>query len=140
MIKQSKFYTEGKLTPSEFILAGDFLVSKCPTWKWCAAKENLYNSALPKDKQYLLTTVKSNSRATDFINNNSIKEIQLEDDWVEEDLNPEKIKEQGQKVIDLEENLSLSGSNSLNEVNEVQNEKEKNSENKKENNNEIDDF
>ena len=142
-LKQSKFYTEGKLTPSEFILAGDFLVSKCPTWKWCAAKENLYNSALPKDKQYLLTTVKSNSRATDFINSNSIKEIQLEDDWVEEDLNPEKIKEQGQKVIDLEENLSLSGSNSLNEVNEVnevQNEKEKNSENKKENNNEIDDF
>lgn len=139
-LKQSKFYTEGKLTPSEFILAGDFLVSKCPTWKWCAAKENLYNSALPKDKQYLLTTVKSNSRATDFINNNSIKEIQLEDDWVEEDLNPEKIKEQGQKVIDLEENLSLSGSNSLNEVNEVQNEKENNSENKKENNNEIDDF
>ena len=50
-LKQSKFYTEGKLTPEEFVLAGDFLVLKCPTWKWCSAKDNLYNSALPKDKQ-----------------------------------------------------------------------------------------
>ena len=88
-LKQSKFYTEGKLTPEEFISAGDFLVLKCPTWKWCSAKENLYNSALPKDKQYLVTTVKSDSRASDFIKENEVKEIQLEDDWVEEDLNKE---------------------------------------------------
>ena len=86
-LKQSKFYTEGKLTPEEFVLAGDFLVLKCPTWKWCSAKDNLYNSALPKDKQYLLTTVKSNSRASDYIKDNGTIEVQIEDDWVEENLN-----------------------------------------------------
>ena len=32
-MKESKFYTEGKLTPEEYIQAGDFLVQKCPTWK-----------------------------------------------------------------------------------------------------------
>ena len=85
-LKQSKFYTEGILTPDEFILAGDYLVEKCKTWKWYSAKENHFNSSLPKDKQYLLTTVKSDSRALDFINANNTEEIKLEDDWGEEDL------------------------------------------------------
>ena len=130
-LKQSKFYTEGKLTPEEFISAGDFLVLKCPTWKWCSAKENLYNSALPKDKQYLVTTVKSDSRASDFIKENEVKEIQLEDDWVEEDLNKE-IKEDLKKEIDLEENINLDNSENFKDKNKI--------EEKKETKNEIDDF
>ncbi len=105
-LKQSKFYTDGILTPEEFILAGDYLVLKCPTWKWCSAKENLYNSALPKDKQYLLTTVKSDSRAEDFLKNNEITEVQLEDDWVEEDVIKIKNKEeQTKKEINLDDNI-----------------------------------
>jgi ubiquitin-like-conjugating enzyme ATG3 len=136
-LKQSKFYDEGKLTPEEFVSAGDFLVLKCPTWKWCSAKDNLYNSALPKDKQYLLTTVKSTSRATDYINENNINEIQVEDDWVEEDLTPEKIKEQPQKSSDSEEILNLSNSASSKEIEKV---KQGNSEEKKVDKNEIDDF
>jgi len=130
-LKQSKFYTEGKLTPEEFISAGDFLVLKCPTWKWCSAKENLYNSALPKDKQYLVTTVKSDSRASDFIQENEVKEIQLEDDWVEEDLNKE-IKEDLKKEIDLEENINLDNSENFKDKNKT--------EEKKETKKEIDDF
>ena len=136
-LKQSKFYDEGKLTPEEFVSAGDFLVLKCPTWKWCSAKDSLYNSALPKDKQYLLTTVKSTSRATDYINENNINEIQVEDDWVEEDLTPEKIKEQPQKSSDSEEILNLSNSASSKEIEKV---KQGNSEEKKVDKNEIDDF
>ena len=104
-LKQSKFYTEGKLTPEEFVLAGDFLVLKCPTWKWCSAKDNLYNSALPKDKQYLLTTVKSNSRASDYIKDNGTIEVQIEDDWVEENLNinnENKKEEEPEKIMDLD--------------------------------------
>ena len=49
-LKESKFYEEGVLTPQEFIEAGDFLISKCPTWKWCASEEKLYDKRLPKDK------------------------------------------------------------------------------------------
>ena len=85
-LKESKFYQEGVLTPEEFIEAGDYLTSKCPSWKWCAAKENLYNKALPKDKQYLKTTVPSYKRAADYLKNNQTKEKIVEGDWVEADL------------------------------------------------------
>ena len=110
-LKQSKFYTEGILTPEEFILSGDYLVEKCPTWKWCSAKENLYNSALPKDKQYLLTTVKSDSRAGDFLKNNEITEVQLEDDWVEENVKISNKEEQPKKEINLNDNLKEQNEN-----------------------------
>ena len=112
-LKQSKFYTEGILTPEEFILSGDYLVEKCPTWKWCSAKENLYNSALPKDKQYLVTTVKSDSRAGDFLKNNEITEVQLEDDWVEENVKISNKEEQPKKEINLNDNLNLDNPDNL---------------------------
>jgi ubiquitin-like-conjugating enzyme ATG3 len=32
----SAFLEKGVLSVPEFILAGDNLVSKCPTWSWCA--------------------------------------------------------------------------------------------------------
>ena len=131
-LKQSKFYTEGILTPEEFILSGDYLVEKCPTWKWCSAKENLYNSALPKDKQYLVTTVKSDSRAGDFLKNNEITEVQLEDDWVEENVKISNKEEQPKKEINLNDNLNLDNPENFKAQNKIE---------KKENEvKEIDDF
>ena len=131
-LKQSKFYTEGILTPEEFILSGDYLVEKCPTWKWCSAKENLYNSALPKDKQYLVTTVKSDSRAGDFLKNNEITEVQLEDDWVEENVKISNKKELPKKEINLNDNLNLDNPENFKDQNKIE---------KKENEvKEIDDF
>ena len=85
-LKKSKFYEEGKLTPEEFVEAGDFLTSKCPTWKWCAAKEDRYNKALPKEKQYLKTTVPSYKRASDYLKNNATTEKVVDGDWVDADL------------------------------------------------------
>ena len=85
-LKESKFYTEGKLTPEEYILAGDFLVEKCPTWKWCSAKEGLTNKALPIDKQYLKTTVPCARRAVDYLMSNQTSEKELEGDWVQADI------------------------------------------------------
>jgi ubiquitin-like-conjugating enzyme ATG3 len=32
-LKESKFLEKGLLTPEEYILAGDTLVAKCPTWE-----------------------------------------------------------------------------------------------------------
>jgi ubiquitin-like-conjugating enzyme ATG3 len=32
-LKTSVFFEQGKLTPEEFVLAGDNLVHKCPTWE-----------------------------------------------------------------------------------------------------------
>ena len=34
VLKDSKFLIEGVLTPEEFILAGDQLSHKCPTWRY----------------------------------------------------------------------------------------------------------
>ena len=104
-MKESKFYTEGKLTPEEYIQAGDFLVQKCPTWKWCAAKEGHVNSNLPKDKQYLKTTVPCPRRAVDYFNSNQTKEKVVDGDWVEADLadSAKKENKKEKKIVDLDD-------------------------------------
>ncbi|KAI8800921.1 autophagocytosis associated protein [Cladochytrium replicatum] len=55
LLKESKFKETGVLTPEEFVLAGDFLVYKCPTWAWSAGTEGKRRDYLPADKQYLIT-------------------------------------------------------------------------------------
>ena len=46
---------EGVLTPEEFVIAGDQLTHKCPTWSWKAGLPDKVNKNLPADKQYLIT-------------------------------------------------------------------------------------
>ncbi|KAI4215420.1 MAG: hypothetical protein LQ351_002320 [Letrouitia transgressa] len=52
----STFRSTGQITPEEFLLAGDYLVFKFPTWAWAdaspASKRVPY---LPPGKQYLVT-------------------------------------------------------------------------------------
>jgi ubiquitin-like-conjugating enzyme ATG3 len=98
--KESKFYKEGTLTPEEFITAGDYLTSHCPSWKWCSAKDKFYNNILPKDKQYLKTSVDSYKRADDYLKGNQTKEKVVDGDWVEADLDNKK--EEKKEAIDLE--------------------------------------
>jgi len=40
---------------SEFVIAGDNLVSKCPTWSWESGEPNKRKSYLPPEKQFLIT-------------------------------------------------------------------------------------
>ncbi|KAF3940556.1 hypothetical protein ABW19_dt0208160 [Dactylella cylindrospora] len=51
----STFLTTGKLTPEEFVSAGDYLVYKFPTWSWSSASPGKSKSYLPLDKQFLVT-------------------------------------------------------------------------------------
>ncbi|KAG9452993.1 hypothetical protein H6P81_005897 [Aristolochia fimbriata] len=51
----SAFKEKGVLSISEFVLAGDNLVSKCPTWSWESGEPSKRKSYLPADKQYLIT-------------------------------------------------------------------------------------
>ncbi|KAL8796319.1 MAG: hypothetical protein Q9182_007393 [Xanthomendoza sp. 2 TL-2023] len=52
----STFRTTGQITPEEFLLAGDYLVYKFPTWSWCdASPPSKRVSYLPPGKQYLVT-------------------------------------------------------------------------------------
>lgn len=51
----SAFKEKGVLSVNEFILAGDNLVSKCPTWTWESGEPSRRKSYLPNEKQYLIT-------------------------------------------------------------------------------------
>ncbi|KAI4232640.1 MAG: hypothetical protein LQ352_008314, partial [Teloschistes flavicans] len=52
----STFRTTGQITPEEFLLAGDYLVYKFPTWSWSdASPPNKRVAYLPAGKQYLVT-------------------------------------------------------------------------------------
>ncbi|KAJ3127621.1 Arabinose-proton symporter (Arabinose transporter) [Nowakowskiella sp. JEL0407] len=55
LLKSSKFKETGVLTAEEFVLAGDFLVYKCPTWQWSGGDPAKRRDYLPSDKQYLIT-------------------------------------------------------------------------------------
>lgn len=56
VLKESAFHERGVLTPDEFVLAGDLLVTRCPTWQWCGAPDPAVRVPyLPEGKQYLVT-------------------------------------------------------------------------------------
>lgn len=52
----STFRSTGQITPEEFILAGDYLVYKFPTWSWAdATHPSKRVPYLPEGKQFLVT-------------------------------------------------------------------------------------
>ena len=71
---KSSFVENGKLTPAEFVLAGDALVTSCPTWQWKpAVSDKLKHSELPADKQFLFTEVLCEKRVKDAIDTKVIE-------------------------------------------------------------------
>ena len=80
---ESKF-SEGVLTPEEFVAAGDALVHKCPTWKWGSGQSQV--EYLPKEKQYLYTeNVPCFSRVENLEGGTKTEDVKVEgddDDWV----------------------------------------------------------
>jgi ubiquitin-like-conjugating enzyme ATG3 len=82
---ESAFLAKGQLTPDEFVLAGNALVGKCPTWSWEGGDESKANKSLPLDKQFLLIhDVPCRLRAKDLLDDekNHIEEKEDEDGWV----------------------------------------------------------
>lgn len=51
----SAFKEKGVLSVSEFVLAGDNLVAKCPTWSWEPGEPSKRKPYLPPNKQFLIT-------------------------------------------------------------------------------------
>mgnify|MGYP001028430829 FL=1 len=83
---ESEFQHKGTLTPEEFVLAGDLLVAKSPTWEWAAGDPKKNKDYLPPDKQYLITRrVHCAQRASDLMEGMNEESVQLEgdsDEWV----------------------------------------------------------
>ncbi|GHJ88131.1 hypothetical protein NliqN6_4533 [Naganishia liquefaciens] len=55
VLKESKFKEHGRITPEEFVAAGDFLTYKFPVWQWQKAVPGKGRDFLPADKQFLIT-------------------------------------------------------------------------------------
>ncbi|KIK78434.1 hypothetical protein PAXRUDRAFT_326481 [Paxillus rubicundulus Ve08.2h10] len=55
VLKESKFKEHGRITPEEFVAAGDFLSYKFPVWTWEKGDASKARDYLPIDKQYLVT-------------------------------------------------------------------------------------
>jgi hypothetical protein len=65
---ESQFFEKGTLTPLEFELAGDQLISASPIWEWeSAIKKSLISKELSEDKQFLSATIYSNERLKDLV-------------------------------------------------------------------------
>jgi len=72
----------GKLTPDEFVLAGDLLVTKCPTWQWKSCDGKNKSDLLPINKQYLETKRVPCAKRANSLQVEG-KECTLEDDWLD---------------------------------------------------------
>ncbi|CAD6893153.1 unnamed protein product [Tilletia controversa] len=55
VLRESKFKEHGRITPEEFVIAGDFLTYKFPTWSWTAGEASKTRDFLPADRQYLIS-------------------------------------------------------------------------------------
>jgi ubiquitin-like-conjugating enzyme ATG3 len=84
-LKESKFFEKGVLTPEEFLIAGENLTHKCPTWEWAPASDGKGDDKLPADKQFLVTRkVPCPNRVKDVeVAAAAVKEIEVGDGWVE---------------------------------------------------------
>lgn len=60
----SSFQKTGKLTPQEFVEAGDALVQKCPAWEWASGEKDVLPFLPPEKKFLILRNAPSNERAS----------------------------------------------------------------------------
>src|SRR5215210_2890614 len=76
----STFESNGRLTPVEFVLAGDYLTNKWCFWEWQGqGGVKTYKDYLPKDKQYLVTRGILCSPTQNEVNEDLIQD---EDEWL----------------------------------------------------------
>lgn len=79
----SSFLKTGKLTPDEFVIAGDFLVQNFPSWSWGSGSKDKIRSHLPADKQFLQTkNVPCLPRKEEKVEEKSV-EGEGEDGWMD---------------------------------------------------------
>lgn len=81
---KSNFIETGEISPQEFIVTGDYLVHRFPTWQWLLGPKKLHRLFLPPDKQFLVTKhVPSYQRA--LVVTGDVSDVDAEDmegEWV----------------------------------------------------------
>ncbi|KAJ3428286.1 ubiquitin-like-conjugating enzyme atg3 [Anaeramoeba flamelloides] len=139
-ITKSILLETGKISPEEFVLAGDNLVFKCPTWRWATCSKSKQNDWLPSDKQFLITEhvpcLKRAHELTSGLEKDFIFEDEGGDSWIspenldelpkKKEEEKEKEKEKEKKKEKEEEKEEEKESSSDEEVMINSNEKKKN--------------
>ncbi|WFD34873.1 E2-like enzyme [Malassezia cuniculi] len=54
VLRESRF-EQGRITPEEFVIAGNHLAKSFPAWEWCSGDQKRVRDFLPRDKQYLVS-------------------------------------------------------------------------------------
>ncbi|KAK9816311.1 hypothetical protein WJX74_009528 [Apatococcus lobatus] len=81
---ESNFKTTGKITNTEFEIAGDYLTRNCQSWTWEGGDHTKEKQFLPRDKQFLVTRgVPSLRRAA------TLEDYSAADDMLKSDLSKE---------------------------------------------------
>jgi len=110
-LSTSEFLERGVLTPEEFVIAGDLLTMKCPSWVWQESILKTPQKGLPKEKQFLLTkNVPSLMRLTTLEEKVGKSDtLTVEDDgeggWVATHTNEKKIEEADIPEISTEDDI-----------------------------------
>mmetsp|Transcript_14488 Transcript_14488/g.16616 ORF Transcript_14488/g.16616 Transcript_14488/m.16616 type:complete len:308 (-) Transcript_14488:174-1097(-) len=100
--KTSAFLEKGVLTPEEYVLAGDELVFKCPTWQWESGDPKRRKTYLPQNKQYLVTrNVPCHARVSSMENMMAV-DGDDEGDWLVSSMIKNHTIEDGFDIIDDE--------------------------------------
>jgi ubiquitin-like-conjugating enzyme ATG3 len=79
---ESTFLESGKLTPEEFLIAGEQLVHRCPTWSWSSSVSGHEQKHFPPDKQFLITRGVPCRKRVKNIEESKSKEEETEEGWV----------------------------------------------------------
>ncbi|KAJ3437090.1 ubiquitin-like-conjugating enzyme atg3 [Anaeramoeba flamelloides] len=85
-ITKSILLETGKISPEEFVLAGDNLIFKSPTWRWATCSKSKQNDWLPSEKQFLITEhvpcLKRAHELTSGLDKDFIFEDEGGDSWI----------------------------------------------------------
>ncbi|KAJ1628050.1 hypothetical protein T492DRAFT_1020790 [Pavlovales sp. CCMP2436] len=81
VMTESQFQERGMLTPGEYLVAGDLLVQKCPTWQWSGGDPAKVRPHLPAGKQFLVTRgVPCSQRAAALTGGTASASMEVEDE------------------------------------------------------------
>eukprot|EP01026_Neomeris_dumetosa_P084539 TRINITY_DN992_c1_g1_i3.p1 TRINITY_DN992_c1_g1~~TRINITY_DN992_c1_g1_i3.p1 ORF type:complete len:335 (-),score=60.75 TRINITY_DN992_c1_g1_i3:188-1090(-) len=116
-LSTSQFEEKRVLTPEEFVKAGDYLVSACPTWQWEGGEEKKRRSFFPPNKQYLVTRQVPCLRRAAAMEAYGVTGVEGDEDWIQAGTSDKERKEEQEEIIDLsmqQENAKPSTSNNNN--------------------------
>ena len=77
----SSFQKTGKLTPDEFVKAGDTLVQKIPSWEWVKGQSNI-QPYLPLNKKYLILKFCYSKERVSTLYNTINESVSNDTDWI----------------------------------------------------------